>query len=269
MDDVEDDQLQALADAIGSNLTAGNLKSYREVARAWPSAQRVAASWTAHRTLKNMTERFEIIRPGMTLREAIAATGKDPADTEHPSRWSTERRVPFIIAQLLDPTISKAVRQELDERKGARAAKTAAKMVDEERSAEYRNALRELREKRDAKHPNRAAYEAIFKLREEREYVRAVGKASSDQVSFLPAPMRPDVIAAIRDLVITSIDTISLSSLKEEPSAAEALDVIRTRVRELQGTQLTSQPAGKIIPGEVQQPSTQSSEPKIISGHLV
>jgi hypothetical protein len=204
----------------------------------------------------------------MTLRQAVEATGKNPADTEHPSRWSSERRVIFIIAQLLDATISKAVRKELDGRKGARAAKAAAKMVDEERSAEYREALRELREKRDAKHPDRAAYEVIFKLREEREYVRAVGKASGDEVSFLPAHLRPDVIAAVRDLVTAAVDTIAVSSLKEEPSAAEALDVIRTHIGELRGTQLTSQRTGIIIPGEVQQPPAQSSEPKIISGRL-
>lgn len=268
MHDVEDGQLEGLAAAIDSNLTASTLKSYREVARAWPTAHRVAASWTVHRTLKNLENRFEVIRPGMTLREAVVATGKNPADTEHPSRWSIERRVPFIITQLLDTAISKAVRKELDGRKGARAAKTAAKMIDEERSAEYRDALRELRDKRDAKHPDRAAYEAIFKLREEREYVRAVGKASSDEMSFLPPHLRPDIIAAIRDLVVTAIDTIALSSLKDESSAAEALDIIRTHIGELQGTQLTSQRTGMIIPGEVQQPPGQSSEPKIISGRL-
>jgi hypothetical protein len=267
MCDVEDDELEVLAQAIGFNLTAANLKSYREVAYAWPPGQRVAASWTVHRTLKNMTDRFEVIRPGMTLREAVVATGKHPADTEHPSRWSIERRVPFIIAQLLDVAISKAVRKELDGRKGARAARAAAKMVDEDRSAEYREALRALREKRDVKHPDRAAYEVIFRLREEREYVRAVGKASSDEVSFLPSHLRPDVIVAIRDLVITAVDTIALSSLKEDQPAAEALDAIRVHIGELRGTQLTSQRTGIVIPGEVQTP-TQSSEPKTISGRL-
>lgn len=268
LSDVEDDKLEPLAKAIGHNLSAANLKSYRDVARAWPPDQRVAASWTAHRTLKNLANRFEVIRPGMKLRDAVVATGKNPADTEHPSRWSTERKVPFIIAQLLDTAISKAVRKELEGRKGARAAKAAARMVDEERSAEYRQALREMREKRDAKHPDRAAYEVIFRLREEREYVRAVGKASSDEVSFLSSHMRPDVIAAVRDLVTTAVDTIALSSLKEEPSAAEALDVIRARIGELRGTQLTSQHTGIIIPGEVQQSPAESSGPKIISGRL-
>ena len=196
--DVADDQLDQLAHQIGHNLTAGNLRSYREVARAWPPDKRVAASWTAHRTLMNSPDRFDIIQPGMTLRQAQKATGKNPADTEHPSRWSIDRLVPFIITQLQDTTISKAVRAELEDRKGARAARAAAKMVDEERSAEYREALRELREARDAKSPERAVYEVIFKLRDAREYIRAVGKASDDEMSFVPEHRRPDVATAVR-----------------------------------------------------------------------
>ena len=123
LSDVEDDQLEQLADDIGSDLTAAGLKSYREVARAWPLDQRVAASWTAHRTLKNLPNRFDVIKPGMTLRQAQRATGKEPADTENPSRWSLERRVMFIITQLQDSAVTTAVREELEGRKKSRAAR--------------------------------------------------------------------------------------------------------------------------------------------------
>ena len=102
-DDLDDERLNELAEQIGFNLTGQNLKSYREVARAWPPEQRVAASWTVHRTLKKMPDRFERIEPSMTLREAQVVTGKTPADTEHPSRWDSQRRVEFLITQLQDP----------------------------------------------------------------------------------------------------------------------------------------------------------------------
>jgi hypothetical protein len=269
LSDVEDDQLERLARGIGHNLTAATLKSYREVAGAWPSAQRVAASWTVHRTLKNLADRFDVIQPGMTLREAQIASGRTPADTEHPSRWSLERRVLFIITQLQDAATTKAVRDELEGRKRTRAAKAAVKMVDEDRSAEYRAALRELRDARDAKHPERAAYEVIFKLRDSREYVRAVGKMSGDDGGFLPDHRRPDVISAIRDLAVTALDAIALSGLKEEPLVAEVLAAVRAHLENLPGSEAADRFDAVIIQGEVDQPRAELLRPKTIDGRLV
>ena len=225
---VEDEQLEWLAGRLGHNLTGAGLRSYREVAAAWPPEKRVAASWTTHRTLKNAPDRFDVIKPGMTLRQAQQAIGKQPADTEHPSRWSLDRKVPFIVTQLMDATTNKAVRDDLDGKKGARAARAAAKMVDEERSAEYREALRELREARDAKSAERMLYEVIFKLREFREYLRAIGKASGDEMSFLRADRRPDVVAVVQDLALTAVEVLRQYELEGEAAATDALAAIRS-----------------------------------------
>jgi hypothetical protein len=262
--DVADDQLDRLAHEIGHNLTGASLRSYREVARAWPQDKRVAASWTAHRTLMNHPDRFDIIQPKMTLRQAQKATGKNPADTEHPSRWGLDRLVPFIITQLLDTAISKAVREELDTRKGARAARTAVKMVDEERSAEYREALRELREARDAKSPERAIYEIIFKLRDYREYVRAIGKASDDEMSFVSDDRRPDIAAELRDLAFAVIDVLGHSGLKDEHLSAEAIEAIKDRISTMQD----AAHKGVVIPGEIHEPPIELTRPTIIGGTL-
>lgn len=262
--DVTDDQLDRLANEIDHNLTGASLRSYREVARAWPRDKRVAASWTAHRTLMNSPDRFDIIQPRMTLRQAQKATGKNPADTEHPSRWGLERLVPFIITQLLDPATSRAVRAELDTRKGARAARTAVKMVDEERSAEYREALRELREARDAKSPERAIYEIIFKLRDHREYVRAVGRASDDEMSFVSDDRRPDIAAELRDLAFTVVDVLGHSGLKDENLSGEALEAIKERIGQIQN----AVHRGVVIPGEIHEPPMELIRPTVIDGTL-
>jgi hypothetical protein len=94
-----------------------------------------------------LDNRFEVIQPKMTLRQAQVAAGKRPADAKHPSRWDFDERVEFLITQLQDAEMNKAVRQHAEERKHARSARAAARAVEEERSAEYREALRELREK--------------------------------------------------------------------------------------------------------------------------
>lgn len=269
LSDVEDDELEQLADALGDNLTAANLKSYREVARAWPPDQRVGASWTVHRTLKNLANRFDVIKPGMTLREAQVASGKTPADTEHPLRWDLNRRVEFIITQLQETAIAKAVREELEGRKRSRAAKAAVKMVEEDRSAEYRDALRELRDARDAKSPERAVYELIFKLRDYREYVRAVGKMSTDEMRFLPDHRRPDVIAAVRDLAVTALDAITLCGANEEQLVAGALVEVKRHIAELEGVELAGRSAGVVIQGEVDEPGAEITKSKTIDGELI
>jgi hypothetical protein len=262
--EVGDEELDELAREIGHNLTSANLRSYREVARAWPPEKRVAASWTVHRTLKNAVNRFELIAPGMTLRQAQIATGKNPADTEHPSRWGLDRLVPFIITELLDARVSKAVRAELETRKGARAARTAARMVDEERSAEYREALRVLREARDAKSPERAVYEVIFKLRDAREYVRAVAKASDDEMSFVSKERRPDIVAEVRYLALTVVDALGRLGLKDAELSAEALEAIKERINQIQEAPRKA----IVIPGEVLEQPIELTGPTIIGGTL-
>ena len=58
-------------------------------------------------------------------------------------------------------------------------------MVDEERSAKYREALRELREARDAKYPDRAILEVVFKFRASSEEYCACGRQDEwDEMSL-------------------------------------------------------------------------------------
>lgn len=263
--DVPDELLDDLAEQIGYNLKGAHLRSYRRVSQAWPEEHRAEASWTTHRTLKDAANRFDLIEPGMTLRAAQAALGKNPADTEHPSRWSLDRRVPFIINQLLDKVTTKAVREELDGRKKARSAKAALKMVEEDQSAEYRLALRQLREARDAKHPERAAYDALFKIREAREYVRAIGKATGDEDSFVPEHLRPDLVAALRDLATASFDSIDSFGTQQD-ATREALTTLKTYIDTMQPREVSTAFDGRVIQHEVNDTSEPPARWAVIEG---
>lgn len=137
-------------------------------------------------------------------------------------------------------------------------------MVDEERSAEYREALRELRDAREAKSPERAIYDMIFKLRDAREYVRAVGKVSDDEMSFLHTDRRPEIVAAMRDLALTIVDVLASSRLNNEPVAADALSALKQHIAQMQGGRVND----VIIPGEIYEPTAELIPPDTIGGTL-
>jgi hypothetical protein len=63
------------------------LINYRGVAAAWPAERRVDASWTAHQRLASHPERFELIKPGMTVDEAERLVAKR---REEPRQETTE-----------------------------------------------------------------------------------------------------------------------------------------------------------------------------------
>ena len=72
--EVPDSAVDRFASDVGEDAAA--FRQYRVVAAAWPVQSRVAASWTAHRELKDHPARFELIVPGMTMRQAAEAAGK-------------------------------------------------------------------------------------------------------------------------------------------------------------------------------------------------
>jgi hypothetical protein len=266
--EVAKEEFQLLAAEIGYDLTPSNLRSYRQVAIAWPPESRVSASWTAHRTLATLPHRHDLIRPGMTLRDAQKAAGKIPSDHRHPSKWPWDDRIEYLVTQLQDPVTAKAVRDHVEGRKHARSARAAARAVEEERSAEYREALRELREARDAKTPERATYEALFKLRDAREYVRAIAKATDDEHSFLPAERLSEIVVAVHQLADGAVETLGALSTKEPAAVSKAVNSIIDCLEPL------LKPATlATIKGEVFNPEPELSRPTqaagvVISGEL-
>ena len=78
--------LKRYAEDIG--MSYATLKNYRVTAAAWPSdLRRTEVSWHVHKTLSAQEDRFDLIQPGMTVREAERIVGKRRAGTSSKPGW--------------------------------------------------------------------------------------------------------------------------------------------------------------------------------------
>ena len=96
----------AVAALVGLSQTQA--RSYAKVAEAWPVQSRVATSWTVHRELCKKTKfydplnRFDTIRPGMTMRETHMITNAAPLDRKAPKHKTNDELADEIVEWLLD-----------------------------------------------------------------------------------------------------------------------------------------------------------------------
>jgi hypothetical protein len=191
---IPEEHLDRFAKEIG--VSPSDVRAYRRVAVAWPSENRVAASWTAHRELKDHEERFALIAPGMSMRAAAQAAGKAPIDGGPAlHRLSDDELAEYAISILKQKPINDLVTQKLRERKAARRLSAATRAAEDDRSAEYKQAYRDYRQAQSSKSPELAVLDAIFKLRELSEFVRILPEW--DAAGGLPGHRRDDVISAI------------------------------------------------------------------------
>lgn len=204
----------------------GALHRLREVAQKWPAEQRVCASWSAHRDLKDHPERFSLIRPGMSVREAAEAAGKKPIDAKPRTRMTPEERATEVIALLADKSVNDLVIAELMERKEVRRKLRAARAAADERSAEYKEARRRLHEAQSAKSPDRAFLEVVFRMQETAEYLQAVLDAAMDEEApLVPEHRIPDLLASIEKVRAAAHITLSALSKDAERADAVVIDV--------------------------------------------
>lgn len=78
--------LKRYADDVGVRFSV--LKEYRRTAEAWPSTTRVVeAPWGVHHALAAQEDRFDLIRPGMTVRQAEAVVRYRRAATSGRPGW--------------------------------------------------------------------------------------------------------------------------------------------------------------------------------------
>lgn len=217
------DLLQGVPDHLLSRMASkleqseGDFRRYREVAEAWPIEHRVAASWSAHRDLKDVSapRRYELIRPGMTVRQAMRAAGKRQPDAPATHTLSLDEQADHVITLLTDKRLNDLVLKRLVEQRGQRRMRRAAQMAEDERSAEFKEAMRHLRQAQATKSAETAFLEVVFKLREAAEYVRAVLSAATQTDApepLVPQHRQPDLIHALTALA---------------NSTAEALDALR------------------------------------------
>jgi hypothetical protein len=99
---------QAMVDAGVASVSFGMLLKARTVAHAWPPARRrLGAAWSVHESLAAHEDRFDLIRPGMTVDEARRLLGRPahrPSDADGKAAVIREQlRDPEVAAKALAP----------------------------------------------------------------------------------------------------------------------------------------------------------------------
>jgi hypothetical protein len=215
--------LDLLADDLGPAVSSirSHFRSYREVAAKWPPAQRVAASWTAHRELKDCEARFDFLRPGMTMRDAAAMAGKKPLDAKPIGRLTVGARVDAVFDLLRDGLVSKAFERRLRELSEERRVRHTAQRALRERSAQWHEALRALREAQAKKSLDATCLEVILKVRKAAAYLRAVRQAVADPegVPLVPDHLEAEVFQAFDEVAEAAA---ALPALRKDDTAIEA-----------------------------------------------
>lgn len=144
--------------------TITTLLTFRTVALAWPPEKRCeAVSFTVHAELAALPDRFEVIKPGMTKRQARIAAGKKPEISSKEARGEVVANLlddPRVLDQLAEsPKLAAALR---------RASADLADRVE-------RNAEKDRAERAPDLHRADVAYSVLAGLdRARREVVAAV-----------------------------------------------------------------------------------------------
>jgi len=211
----------AWAEEIGwleTGRTVTTLLSLRTTALAWPADKRCAeASFTAHQELAAETNRFAIIQPGMSKRQARVAAGKKPEIGSKEARGQ-------VVADLL--TDVSVLREFAENPEFAAVLRTASVEVTDRMSE---GARADRSERAPGLHQADAAYSILSHLaRARREVVSAVQRAAEVDLReghLLEARQRAEQIRDAADLALAffdgKVDTASLESAVAEWVLAE------------------------------------------------
>lgn len=148
--------------------TITTLLTFRTVALAWPPERRLEGmSFTVHAELAALPERFEVIKPGMTKRQARIVAGKKPEIGSKEARGEVIANLledPAVLEQLAaKPELAAALR---------RASADLASRIERKADADRAERAPDLR-RADA------AYAVIASLgRAHREVVSAIARAT-------------------------------------------------------------------------------------------
>ncbi|WP_369055113.1 hypothetical protein [Kineococcus terrestris] len=162
---------------------SGQFRTYREVASKVPPERRVAASWTVHRDLR---DRPELLRDGLTVRAAAALLGKQPIDSKPDRRLTVEDRAKKVRAALADPDVYALIDAELGRDRAERQMRRRAREVHSEYAQRRRELEAEVRELRSAKSAFEATVQAELDINKALQLVEAIGET----FEHLPQPDR-------------------------------------------------------------------------------
>lgn len=181
--------------AIEQDLDPAQLRIYREVAAKVPPERRVRASWTVHRDLR---DRLDLLRDGLTVRQAAAAAGKRPIDSKADRRLSVEDRAAKVRAFLADPDVYAVIEQEMARTRQERRVRHGARLVHEDLAKQEKLLQTELRERREARSPLEATLKAQLDLLRAAQLVHAIGETLVDLPEFTRLI---DALAELREQV--------------------------------------------------------------------
>lgn len=181
--------IEALAVAIGED--PSSLRDYRDVATTFPPGHRVAASWSVHR---NLRRRPELLRDGLTVREANVLLGGKPIDAKPDQRLSLEERAAKVREGLADPEVYALIDQELARSRNERKLRSRARQVVTEHSQRERELRNEIKELHEAQSAFEATVKVELQLNHATQLVHSIGETFTD----LEQPER--LISALTDL---------------------------------------------------------------------
>lgn len=202
----------AWAEEIGwldTGRTVTTLLSLRTTALAWPPENRCeGASFTAHQELDAEANRFAIIQPGMSKRQARVAAGKKPEIGSRDARGQ-------VVADLL--TDLRVLREFADNPEFAAVLRKASVEVNDRM---FDSAKADRSERAPGLHRADEAYSILAHLaRARREVVSAVQRAAEVELReghLLEARQRAEQIRDAADLALAffegKVDTASLES---------------------------------------------------------
>ncbi|GAA0482979.1 hypothetical protein Ade02nite_65920 [Paractinoplanes deccanensis] len=172
---VPESWIDRLAEAVDAE--PARFRLLREVAVKVPPERRVKASWTVHRDLR---ERPELLRDGLTSREAAVAAGRRAFDSKADQRLSAEERAAKVRDFLADPEVYRLVERELDRSRADRKVRYGARLVHEELARQEKDAKAELRARREAQSPIEATLKARISVLRSAQLVHAMAEISDD-----------------------------------------------------------------------------------------
>ncbi len=198
---------------IETGRTVTTLLMFRTVALAWPPDRRCAgASFTAHAELAAEPARFELIRPGMTKRQARVVAGKKPEISSKEARGQ-------VVADLL--TDASVLRELAANPEYAKALRMASVEVSDRM---HEAAKDERSERVPDLHRADEAYSILAHLaRSRREIVTAVQRATDVDLReghLVEARRRAEQVRDAADLALAFFDgKVTTASLEEQVAA--------------------------------------------------
>jgi hypothetical protein len=199
------EKLEAAAKEVG--VSVGLLRSYADVARAFPESERtVRAAWTVYREVRVLQpeQRKIVLRDGLTLRKARIAVGKGPMDRPKKERESDEERAWFVIDELQEPKVRAIVEQEVQATGVDRKARKAAKTTLDEIAAQRKFIEGELRKAAKEGTPDRKYWEASRELVVAEHYIYSLARLHSQYVEAMDETQWSDIVEKLRHVAVSA-----------------------------------------------------------------